>query len=185
MRLGLAAAFLSLVTGQAVAQAPLPFDIEPRFSLVDQHGETRTEKSADGVASLLFFGYARCQAICSVVLPRMAEAVSMLEERGITVQPLLITVDPARDTAEELKEAAPLIHPRLIALTGSEDALADARKSFQVESELIGEDIEGPIYAHGSFVYLLAPDGKMLTLLPPILGPDRMVEISEKYLSGL
>ncbi len=172
---------IACVATPVAAQAPLPFDVGGSFSLIDQRGETRTEDSFEEPA-LLFFGYAQCQSICTVALPRMAETVDLLAEQGIKVQPVLVTVDPARDTPESLIKAAPSIHPRLVALTGSEDNLAAARKAFRVESELIGEDIEGPLYAHGSFVYLLDAQGEVLTLLPPVLGAERMAEIAESYL---
>ncbi len=174
---------LACAATPVVAQAPLPFDIGGSFSLVDQRGDTRTEDSFGG-PSLLFFGYAQCQSICTVALPRMAEAVDLLAERGVEVQPVLVTVDPVRDTPASLRDHAPDIHPRLVALTGSEDALAGARKAFRVESEVIGEDIEGPLYAHGSFVYLLDAEGEVLTLLPPVLGADRMAEIAMGYLEA-
>jgi protein SCO1/2 len=174
-------ALLACVATPVVAQAPLPFDVGGAFSLVDQRGEVRSEDSFDGPA-LLFFGYAQCQSICTVALPRMAETVDLLAEQGISVQPVLVTVDPARDTPASLQKTAPIIHPRLVALTGSDEALAQARSAFRVESEVIGEDIEGPLYAHGSFVYLLDAQGEMLTILPPVLGSERMAEIAVTYL---
>lgn len=179
--LALVAALLALPV-QAETPAPLPFDIGGPFALVDQRGEERTEKALVGQPSLLFFGYAECRSICTVALPRMAETVDLLQEAGVNVRPVLVTVDPVRDTPESLKTAAPLIHPRLLALTGSDDALAVARRAYRVESERIGEDIEGPIYAHGSFVYLLDDRGRFLTLLPPVLGSERMAEIAARYL---
>ena len=112
----------------------------------------------------------------------MAEVVDLLDEQGTEIQPILITVDPARDTPEALAKAAPKVHERLVALTGSEEALAGARKSYKVEAKQIGEDIEGPIFAHGSFIYLLGPDGDVKSLLPPILAPDRIAEIALKHL---
>jgi len=93
---------------------------------------------------------------------------------------ILITVDPKRDTPENLKVSAPKVHEKLVALTGSDDALEVARKSYNVEAKLIGEDIEGPIYAHGSFVYLLDEEGNVKSLMPPILAPERMAEIALK-----
>ncbi len=48
------------------------------------------------------------------------------------------------------------------------------------------EDWTGdPIYSHGSYIYLMGPDGKFQTLMPPILLPDRMAEIIRGYLQGL
>jgi protein SCO1/2 len=173
---------VSLSGGPALAGSPLPFDVGGPFELTDQHGDTRTDESYRGKPALLFFGYAQCQSICSVALPRMAEAVDLLDEAGTEVQPILITVDPARDTPEALAAAAPDMHPRLSALTGTDAALAAARKSYRVESKRIGEDVDGPIYAHGSFIYLLGPDGEVLSLMPPVLAPERMAEITLGYL---
>lgn len=175
-------AVAALLAAPALAGSPLPFDVGGPFALIDQHGETRTDASYHGKPALLFFGYAQCQSICSVALPRMAEAVDLLAEAGAEVQPILITVDPARDTPEALTTAAPAVHPRLSALTGSDTALAAARTSYRVESKRIGEDIEGPIYAHGSFIYLLGADGAVLSLMPPVLAPERMAEIALGYL---
>ncbi len=166
----------------AQAESPLPFDIGGPFNLVDQFGKKRTEASLVGSPSLLFFGYAECQAICTVALPRMAETIDLLDAKGVEVRPVLVTVDPVRDTPKSLRKAAPRIHSRLLALTGDETALAAARKAYGVESEQIGEDIEGPLYAHGSFIYLLDAEGEFLTLLPPVLGSERMAEIATKYL---
>jgi protein SCO1/2 len=53
-----------------------------------------------------------------------------------------------------------------------------------VRSEFVGEDIEGkPIYNHGSFIYLLGQDGEFQTLVPPILGPEQMAKIIQKYIT--
>ena len=164
----------TLMAAPAFAGSPLPFDVGGPFSLIDQKGEERTDKSFLGKPAMLFFGYAECQSICTVALPRMAEAIDLLDEAGKDVQPILITVDPARDTPEALTTSAPKIHERLVALTGNEDALAAARKSYKVESKQIGEDIVGPIFAHGSFIYLLDEDGQVKSLLPPVLAPERI-----------
>ncbi len=155
------------------------------FDLVDHDGNRRTSKDPDGNYQMVFFGYASCKAICSVALPRMAAAIDLLDANDITVTPLLITVDPERDTQEEMKEALAIHHSRMIGLTGSEEALQTAYDAFQVKKSLVYEHPEeGPIYAHGSFIYLLDPDGNFKTLLPPILSPERMAEVMQSYVDG-
>ncbi len=155
------------------------------FRLVDQTGAKRTSRDPDGRFQLLFFGYATCKAICSVALPRMADAVEQLESNGLIVTPVMITVDPERDTIENLASAVPKIHPRMVGLTGDEEALEQAYEAFQVERKVVFEHPEhGAVYAHGSFIYLLAPDGSFKTLLPPILSAERMTELVLAYLSG-
>lgn len=165
--------------------AALPFAgaIGGSFTLTDHFGDPRSEREPEGRPQLLFFGYATCDAICSVALPRMAETVELIEAAGSEVAPIMVTVDPVNDTPEALRAAMPAHHPLMVGLTGSAAALAAAQAAFQVDSELLGETPDGaPIIAHGSFVYLLDADGRLLTLLPPILGPERMAEITLSYL---
>lgn len=162
---------------------PFPVDIRAEFDLIDQSGRPVTQADFAGRPMAIFFGYASCEQICSVALPRLGAALDLLGEEGAELTPLLITVDPARDTPEAMGPALAKWHPRLIGLTGSEQALAAARTAFQVEAKKIFDDADGnPVYAHGSFIYLVGGDGKVLTLLPPILAPERMAEIVRKYL---
>ncbi len=155
------------------------------FNLVDHNGKKRTSKNPDGHFQLIFFGYANCKAICSVALPRMAAAVDILKDQDTEVTPLLITVDPERDTVDNMKEALAYHHKAMIGLTGSEAALEVAYKAFNVEKSLVYmHPEEGPIYAHGSFIYLIGPDGDFKTLLPPILSPERIAEVAKGYISG-
>lgn len=165
--------------------AAFPTGIGGPYELIDQNGRRRTERDPEGRAQLIFFGYANCPSICGVALPRMTETADLLTEKGFAVRPILITVDPERDTPEAMRLALPKRHPRLIGLTGSDAALARARAAFQVEAKRLGEDPDGhPIYAHGSFVYLMDAEGGFLTLMPPVLGAERMAEIAAGYLRG-
>lgn len=101
---------------------------------------------------------------------------------GISVQPVLITVDPERDTPETLAEELAERHPGFVGLTGSEEELAAARKLFQIERTHVFDNPEyGLIYAHGSHIYLMDGQGGFLTFIPPILSPDRGAEIVAQY----
>ncbi|MEM9811813.1 MAG: SCO family protein [Pseudomonadota bacterium] len=181
----LALAALAAGTVQA-AEPPLPFfvEIEARFDLLDQTGARRTEADFAGRPMLIFFGYANCEAICSVALPAIGEALDLLGDTDVAA--MMITVDPAFDTTEALAEAMPLYHDDLIGLTGSEAALEAAREVFQVEREVIFHTIEGtPVYSHGSFIYLTDGAGRVESMLPPILAPERIAEIiRERTASG-
>ncbi|WP_298973833.1 SCO family protein [uncultured Roseobacter sp.] len=178
------AAALVLLASTAQAEAPLPFDIGGPYTLVDQHGQVRTQADPEGHAQLLFFGYANCLNICSAALPLMAEVVDALSEDGITVTPVMITVAPDQDRVETMGAPLSEIHPDFVGLTGDEAALQAAYDAFSVEVEPLFQDPEyGWIYAHGSFVHLLDGSGETLTLLPPILDGDRTAEIVRGYLA--
>ena len=174
------------VAAPALPDLPFPFtvDIGDGFDLVDQFGNPRTLKDGDGRYQLVFFGYANCDAICSAAIPLMVAAIDALGDKvGRDVTPIMVTVDPARDTPEGMREALPKYDERIVGLTGSDDELARVRKIFHVEVEHVADDWDGsPIYSHGSFVYLLSPTGEMLTLIPPVTSPENMAKIIGNYM---
>lgn len=157
---------------------PFPVQIDARFALTDQTGRAVTEQDFRGAPMVLFFGYANCQSVCSVALPHIGEAMEILGAAGAPIAPVMITVDPARDTPAALAETLPRYHPRLVGLTGTPEALAEARAVFQVKTEQVAADPDGgPIFAHGSFIYLIDGDGRVKSVLPPILPPERLAEV--------
>lgn len=154
------------------------------FDLIDQTGKSRTSTNPSNQFQLVFFGYAKCKAICSVALPNIAEATDLLSSMGVPVTPVLITVDPKRDTVEALRSAVADIHPKMQGLTGTEEALEKAYSAFNLEKKFLFEhDDHGAVYSHGSFIYLLGPDGTFKTLFAPIISPVRIAEITAGYVA--
>lgn len=170
------------------AKAPLadafPFQIGGAFTLTDGTGAPRTERDPEGRIQLLFFGYANCESICDVALPTIAEAADLLAEGGVPVRPVMITIDPTHDTVATIERPLKALHPDFVGLTGTEADLAAVRALYNVERTVVFEDPSGaPVYAHGSFIYVLDGAGAVQTLLPPILGPERIAEIVRTYAS--
>ena len=171
-------------SSQGPASEPFPIDISGTFALVDHTGRSVTDADYRGGYMLVFFGYAQCESICPVGLKRMTEAVDLLGEPGERVRPILITVDPENDTPEVLAAQLPSIHPRLVGLTGEPEAVAAAMKSFKINAKLMGQSWKGtPVISHGSYIYLMGPDGALLSILPPVLSSEAMSGIIAKYLS--
>ncbi len=157
--------------------APAPETVRPVFDLTDQTGARRRPRDFAGRAYAVFFGYVVDQSICSVVLPRIAGATWMLEDAGIEITPVVVTIDPESDTPRAMAAALPRYHPRLVGLTGDAAALKAAREAFRVELEQVGVQPDGrPLYIHGNIVYVIGPDGRVLGLLPPLSSPARMAE---------
>jgi protein SCO1/2 len=161
-----------------------PVDLSGPFNLIDHNGVPRSERDFEGKHLLIFFGYAHCKSMCTVGLRRIGEALDSLGDTGKDIQPIMITVDPDNDTQEVMKQALAEIHPRLLGLTGSKDALAQAYRAFHIKPTEVGEDPEGDmVINHTSYVYLMSPHGEFLTLMPPILSGERMGEIIANYIS--
>ncbi|MBY8976176.1 SCO family protein [Rhodobacteraceae bacterium NNCM2] len=161
---------------------PFPVEVEVAFALTDHDGNEVTERDFLGRPMLLFFGYSTCESICTVALPQMGAALDHLGDEGEKIAAVMVTVDPARDTPQAMRKNLPHWHDRLLGLTGSEAELARVRDRFHVDLEVVAEDPLGnPIYAHGSFVYLIGADGELKTMIPPILAPERIAELAKKY----
>lgn len=86
------------------------------------------------------------------------------ESRGQVI-PLFVTVDPARDSAQVLKNYLKDFHPKLIGLTGTTEQVLSVAKAFRVyfAPASIGEEKEY-LVDHSAFIYLMGPDGKFLDL---------------------
>jgi len=162
---------------------PFPVEIRPRFALIDQTGRAVTEADFAGRPMAIFFGYANCESICSVALPAIGTALDLLGEQAAEIVPMMITVDPARDTPAAMAARLQQYHPSLIGLTGSPEALDAARAVFQIDARQVTETTDGaPVYAHGSFIYLVGGDGVVKSVLPPILSPKRIAELMRRHL---
>ena len=121
----LAPATRSMAGGEALVGGP--------FTLTDQHGAEVTEQDFAGRYMLIYFGYTYCPDFCPLSLANMTQALDLLPpEQAEQVVPIFITVDPERDTVEQLAEYAPLFHPRLVALTGSPEAIKAAAQAYRV-----------------------------------------------------
>jgi protein SCO1/2 len=168
----------------AQAGTPLPFDHGGAYELTDQFGETRTQKDPDGQAQLVFFGYANCPGICSAAMPLMADVVDALAAQDIAVRPVMITVDPERDTVAAMGKPLAEFHPDFVGLTGDKSALTAAYQAFSVEISVAYVDPEyGPIYTHGGLIHLLDGQGDVLTILPPVLDSEAVIDIVAGYLT--
>ena len=165
------------------ADAPDPDAISPRFDLLTSTGERLSAADLKGRPYALFFGYVADQSICSVVLPRIGGAMYMLQDAGIDLVPIIVTIDPQRDTPQAMAGALPRYHEKLIGLTGTPAQLEAVRDAFHVVLEKAAELPDGsPVYIHGSYVYLVGAEGEVLTLLPPLMSPARMAQVFASYL---
>ena len=164
--------------------APLPLDIGGPFALVDHKGNAVTDRDFRGRYLLLFFGYANCPGVCPIGLRAMTEAFDLLGPKRGAVLPVLITVDPERDTVASLGPALAKIHPRLIGLTGTPEQLAAARRVYKVGAQATGRDLSGgALFEHGTFIYLMGPDGKFLSLYPPVIDPAALAAAIARYMT--
>jgi len=159
-------------------------DVGGPFTLTDHHGRAVTEQDYRGRFMLVYFGYSWCPDICPTELLVMSQAVDLLGDAGEQVQPIFITIDPARDTVDSLAKYVVNFHSRLTALTGSEaeiGTVADAYKVFYKK----GEELESPddyLVDHTDVMYLMDPDGIFLEHFQRGLRPVEIAQMIGQHL---
>jgi len=155
-----------LMSGMAVVGGP--------FTLRDADGKLRSLADFRGRLVLLYFGYASCPDVCPTDLAAIAGALRLLGERAAQVQPLFVTLDPARDTAPVLRDYAAAFHPSLIALRGSEAETRELARSYKVFFEKVPDGKGGYWIDHAAFTFLLDRSGNYLGFFPPGTHPERI-----------
>lgn len=104
-----------------------------RFILAAHDGRTVTDEDLRGRHLLVFFGYTHCPDVCPTSLQTVAHVLEVLGPLADRVQPVFITVDPARDTPRVLAAFVGHFDARIIGLTGSEPMIDRVAKGFRVK----------------------------------------------------
>ncbi|WP_424946056.1 SCO family protein [Candidatus Spongiihabitans sp.] len=165
--------------------ADFPLKVGGDFELIDHHGKWVTNETYKGRHMLVFFGYVNCKNMCSISLSRIGKALELLGDSVNKLTPLVITVDPERDTPAAMKSALTKFHPNFIGLTGKPQQLQAAYQNYKQRPRLVGNDPNNdPIISHSSYIYLMDRNGEFATLFPPALNPERMADIIRKHIDG-
>ena len=140
------------------------------FTLVNKDGNTVHWKDFDGKYRIVYFGYTFCPDACPMDVQAMMQGYSRFErshpELAKDVQPIFISIDPARDTPEVVGEFAAAFSPRLLGLTGTPEQVDEAAKAFAVYYAKGQESAGGYLMDHSRAAYLMDRSGKPIALLP-------------------
>lgn len=133
------------------------------FTLVDQDGRMVTDADFRGRWLLVYFGFTYCPDICPTSLTRNSDAIDLLGKQGEKVTPVLISIDPERDTPQKMKEYVRFFHPRMVGLTGTPEQIAAAAKEYRVfYMKAPGDQPDTYVVDHSSLTYLVDPNGKFV-----------------------
>ena len=143
------------------------------FSLTAGDGSIKTDGSFRGRWLLVYFGYTHCPNICPMTLSAISQALETLGPLAEKVQPLYITIDPERDTPDQMREYTRAFDPRIIGLTGSPQAIASVAKEYRVFYRKIAGKAPGDYsMQHSAYVYVMGPDGRYVTLITKSEDPE-------------
>lgn len=154
------------------------------FELVDHSGKRRSDADFRGKLLLVYFGFTFCPDICPTDLQAIGLALDRLGGASDAVQPLFITLDPDRDTAEHLANYVPFFHPRLIGLTGDKTSIREAARAYKVYYAKVPMKDSDYTIDHSGFIYLMDRAGQYIGFFPPGTPPDRMANVIRPLVEG-
>ena len=173
------------------AEAPRPplegARIGGDFALVDKTGKPVRFSDFAGRYRIVYFGYTFCPDVCPLDVQAMMQGYNQFAkghaELAQDVQPIFITIDPARDTPPRVGEFAAAFSPRLVALTGTDQQVAQAAKAFAVYYAKAKETPGGYLMDHTRIAYLMDRQGKPLAMLPVDKGPKAVAAELAKWVT--
>lgn len=157
------------------------------FTLTDQDGHRVSDSDFAGKYRLIYFGYTFCPDVCPTDVNTLMRGFRKLEadrpDLAAKIQPIFITVDPARDTPPVLKQFVRAFHPKLIGLTGSEAEIAKVAKEYAIyyKKQPAPTGAAGYLMDHSRMATLYGPKGEPIALIAQDKGPDAVVADLERW----
>jgi len=158
------------------------------FELVDSEGRTVRWSDFDGKFRVVYFGYAYCPDVCPLDVQRMMQGFGQFKDANpalaAQVQPIFVTIDPARDTPAVVGEFTRAFSNDLLGLTGTPEQVDKAAKAFAVYYQK-GEESAGGGYMmdHSRAAYLMGRQGEPIATLPVDQAPEAVAAELAKWVS--
>ncbi|HZP20530.1 MAG TPA: SCO family protein [Bauldia sp.] len=143
-----------LTGGEPAAGSPGVGSVGGPFSLVNQRGETVTEAALKGHPSALFFGYTYCPDVCPTTLADLTAWMKELGPDADRLKVFFVTVDPERDTVEQMAAYLAAFDPRITGLTGPPPAIDAMLKEYRIYARKVPQEGGGYLMDHSAAVYL-------------------------------
>ena len=151
------------------------------FTLVDVDNNPITEKSFQGPATALFFGFTHCPDVCPMTLNKLNIISEQLKKDQNKLKIFFISIDPERDTPEIVKDYLSSFGDQFIGITGEPEKIFTLSKSWGIVKEKIFTEDGNYTLNHSSPIILLK-DGKYVTTIRQQDDIKRSLKKIKKYL---
>lgn len=141
----------------------------PSFELIDHTSHPFANEQLRGRWTFIFFGFTNCPDVCPMTLHMLSQVEQSLADLPEPERPkvALISVDPKRDTPEQLAQYVAHFSPSFIGVTGDEGTLDEFTRQVGVPV-VITNTAEGAYTVdHSAAIFLINPQGEIRALFSP------------------
>jgi protein SCO1/2 len=143
-----------------------PVNAAPELALAGTDGQPLRLANYRGKVVMLAFGFSNCGEVCPITLATLASARRKLGAEGAGVQVVYVTVDPERDTREQMTRYLASFDPTFIGGVGTREEIDAAQKSYGISSTKIVSADGGYTIGHSSSIYLIDRAGGLRAVMP-------------------
>jgi protein SCO1/2 len=163
---------IALTTGTALVP---PLEL-PRFSLISHEGQPFERAALEGHWTLMFFGFTHCPGICPMTLTTLADVRKRLHDLapGDLPQIVLVSLDPERDTPEQLAQYVVRFDPSTVGVTGPAPAIDQFAASLGITHRKVSTGGSDYMIDHSAVVLLLDPQGREAAVFSPPHNPEQL-----------
>lgn len=161
LALGLAGGLAWKTWGGSAPSASSP-SIGGPFTLVDTQGRAVSERSLLGKPTVIFFGFTYCPEVCPTTLTELTAAMRELGPAADRLNVVFVTIDPERDTPQQLKLYLSNFDPRIQGYTGTPEQVARIAKAYRVYYAKVPQPGGSYTMDHSSMVYLFDRNGRFV-----------------------
>ena len=151
------------------------------FTLTDVNNNPITEKSFQGPATALFFGFTHCPDVCPMTLNKLNIISEQLKKENKSLKVFFISIDPERDTPEVMRDYLSSFGDQFIGITGEPEKIFKLSQSWGIVSQKIFSENGEYTVNHSSPVILLK-DGKYVTTIRQQDDIKKSLKKIKKYL---
>ena len=142
------------------------------FALSDHRGQSFDPQRLSGKWSLLFFGFTHCPDVCPNTLQLLKSVAPQLPA---DTQVVFVSVDPERDTPEQLADYVTYFHPDFIGVTGTQEAVnALTAQLGVVHMRSADGDAGNYTVDHSASIFLVDPALRLVGLFSPPFAGDAL-----------
>ncbi len=155
-----------------------PMDLGGPFDLVDQNGRPCRSESFKGKYMIVYFGYSYCPDACPLALQNITKALKSLKRDRDQIVPVFITMDPERDTVEQLKTYSESYDENIYFLTGYRAAIDSVAKAYKTYAKKIeNADTTDYLVDHSTLIYLVDREGKLISYFLHTIEPEKLSDV--------